>query len=203
MKTLHAIGYQGGQIFVDNAQELQLKESGYVAMISVWGEPTDPRIVSVTDRVKNEYVIKAKKVTGDLNHADINGTTWATVNVRDCSGKIIAQSPNLSLEGIPYVEIGWHEIKYLHKPSNDYYTLNGAGGLMREGGFTNVSLPLWLKDNSNDWIKCKVISIEVEIKDWCDYDDNPDGSFDKPDLRPVTYTKDGKTFLKVEKVNYE
>lgn len=48
----------------------------------------------------------------------------------------------------------YKQVRYLHRPTNKRYVLNGAGGLIIEDGSTNSSLPLWLKDNSNDWKPC-------------------------------------------------
>lgn len=47
----------------------------------------------------------------------------------------------------------WHDIRYLHVPTGKIYKLNGAGGMIREDNSTNVPFPLWLKDNSKDFIK--------------------------------------------------
>ena len=46
------------------------------------------------------------------------------------------------------------EVRYYHVPSRQYYRMNGAGGLIRTDGSTNVPLPSWLKDNSLDWKPC-------------------------------------------------
>lgn len=42
-------------------------------------------------------------------------------------------------------------MRFLHKPTNNVYRLNGSGGLIRVDGSTNVSLPSWLRENSTDW----------------------------------------------------
>lgn len=41
--------------------------------------------------------------------------------------------------------------KFKHLPTDKIYILNGAGGIIREDGSTNASLPLWLTENSKDF----------------------------------------------------
>jgi len=42
--------------------------------------------------------------------------------------------------------------KFVHIPTGKLYTVNGAGGLLPVDGSTNSSLPLWLVENSKDWV---------------------------------------------------
>jgi hypothetical protein len=49
-------------------------------------------------------------------------------------------------DGVDYV-------KYLHIPTGKEYRGNGAGGLLRVDNSTNASLPIWLVENSKDWLK--------------------------------------------------
>lgn len=51
--------------------------------------------------------------------------------------------------------------RYLHKPTGEIYICDGAGGLIREDNSTNFSLPLWLRDNSLDWIE--IVEKETDL----------------------------------------
>jgi hypothetical protein len=45
----------------------------------------------------------------------------------------------------------YSKIRYLHKPTGKTYTSNGANGLINEA--KDTVLPLWLTENSLDWVK--------------------------------------------------
>lgn len=45
----------------------------------------------------------------------------------------------------------YSEIKYMHAPTKKVYTSNGASGLINENN--DSPLPLWLTENSLDWVK--------------------------------------------------
>jgi len=65
----------------------------------------------------------------------------------------IGKKTLLEIEAILMTKTGKHysEIKYTHKPSGKIYSCNGAGGLVDQD--YNSPLPLWLTENSIDWIK--------------------------------------------------
>lgn len=48
---------------------------------------------------------------------------------------------------------------YLHIPSNSEWIPNGAGGLKILDMSSNVVLPIWLKENSKDWVKKNKTSV--------------------------------------------
>ena len=43
--------------------------------------------------------------------------------------------------------------QYIHIPTGKTYTGNGAGSLIPVDGSTNSGLPLWIVENSKDWLE--------------------------------------------------
>lgn len=166
--------------------------------------------------------------------------------------KIVAQSTNLSLPNIPYVEIeeDVQELskKYINNTLKDSESDDYFLGRMKgyEDGYKNTVAKKYTEEDLRKalleyakWItggvpslrfastpeeamskiiqsiNPKPVSIEVETKETgavcetcnkqgvrhCAYPEEC-GAW-KSILTPVTYTKDGKTFLKIEKLNYE
>lgn len=77
-----------------------------------------------------------------------NGRLTATIQFQtENLPKILEQQNRVELLGDAELEA----MRFLHKPTNKVYRLNGAGGLIRVDGSTNVSIPLWLSENSTDW----------------------------------------------------
>jgi hypothetical protein len=216
LKEYKAIDYNGGQIYVDKKAE-----------------------------------IKAEDIVYQINLGEV----MTSVNqIHDC-WKVVAQSPNLSLEGIPYVEIeedvveiarkmgiifqnereellfkiaykaalAWFKIgykaasakKYTHE---DILAAYNAGNMYAKGTVAQAQeyrLDTFLKS-----LQPKVVSIEVEMEKKSSEDiqielgiyghdeglterEYEDYKSKHSIFKPKTYTKDGKTFLKVKKVNYE
>lgn len=95
--------------------------------------------------------------------------------INDGIRKIVATDTSFKLEGIPQfelsVDIDWKEKRWLHRPSGKVYKLNGASGLIPEDESSNCALPVWLKDNSTDWIFIKqprnLVAIEVDTYKDC------------------------------------
>lgn len=248
------INYNSGQIWVTKERtEFQRNEIGHVMMLSVWKKPIEPKLLAVINRDNNgEYLVRAKRVQGELNHADIDGETWACVSVSDCSSKVIAQSNiKIPLPNIPYVEIEEYAVELAKQRFPDLPFSNNGGyeeeeykqlhkGIQEQidkdreiwiSGYKAASTKKYTRENlikafyagqqrynlfeAADYFKeiePKVVSIEIETKQVCG-----DMSCLKMELNgenstccgvssvssSETYQKDGKTFLKIKKVNYE
>lgn len=190
---LHAIDYNGGQIWVHKQVKLISGDTFY-----------NPEL-----KMLDRY---------------LHGTLY------QWGDKLIAQSPNLSLPNIPYVEVeedyflskiqpdfdtkesyqhGFHDAIQVVKDhySAKKYTeedLEKAIDMARQGVFTKISDGQTDKEwdyTETEIIQClqpKVVSIEVEME----VGEVHYGSNVKHPCKLRTYIKDGKTFLKVKSVNY-
>ena len=206
-QTLYAIDYNGGQIWVDQGR----------------------------------IAIKGEKFYFLGTVIDRNDDNAKAVQTKDCH-PIIAQSLNLFLPNIPYVEID-EDIEQIALAVNRSRKFPARGGLEDEfvEGYKAASAKKYTENDlrkafgagvklgneevqevigrinqftalgEDEYIQSlnpKPVSIEVEATiEWWDNNLNSWVGAEDDDTHhsrvvPVTYTKDGKTFLKVLKVNY-
>lgn len=221
-QALHAIDYQGGQIFVDKEAKFTDTDTAYNTQVGTVG--------------KVLRVLNMGKGINDVTTLDLNIQLESTSSENNFL-KVVAQSLNLSLEGIPYVEIEedveskakaiiiamgykWEDTessaravarfvaasakKYTEEDVRKLYlgTLQNVGTSVKQ-----CDMPTW--EQVLQSLQPKVVSIEVEMEDFDPYDPrSKTGRHEtEDDVRSVTYTKElrGKmeTFLKVIKFNYE
>lgn len=129
------------------------------------------------------------------------GILWyASIPLED-NIKIIAQSPNLSLPDIPYIEINTAtDRNYTQEDIMDAWEIGAKEGMP----FTKAK-----KESLFNILNPKPVSVEIEMRKGCGIIIKPcDCSEMDMDCqclidKPITYTKDDKTFLKIKKVNYE
>lgn len=169
----------------------------------------------------------------DKNHITICNKS-NHFSIQEHWDKIEAQSTNLSLPNIPYVEIeeSVEDLAYeyyvsspYHDIVSSYHWLNGYKAASAKEWSTQDVIDILNKyytdEAPGDYIKRdigrllqllqpKVVSIEVEMEEgeW----HSKQTTYDQPDRewfvkydcpKPTTYVKDGRTFLKVIKVNHE
>lgn len=162
---------------------------------------------------------------------------------RDSHFKIIAQSPNLSLPNIPYIEIeeDVNDLAYQYYTSSQYHDI--GSGYHWSNGYKAASAKKYTEENLRKALQVlsdssyiqessehytmdsvrfsktfdeiiqslqpKPVSVEIEMRKGCGIIIKPcDCSEMDMDCqylidKPITYIKDGKTFLKVKKVNCE
>lgn len=180
--TLIPIDYNGGQIFVDENAEIEVDDWYMTVRPDYIGKP-------------NQCITKSlSSVTSRLEGSDsIYHTQWTEP---EYAKKIVAQSTNLSLPNIPYVEIEEDRYFFSTKP-------------------TGLTLSQFLSS-----LQPKVVSIEVEgigkyekmeritqvVQHRRRYSSDLEykAALEKADKMPLsTYQKDDKTLLKVKYVQYE
>ena len=109
------------------------------------------------------------------------GILWYASIPLENNIKIIAQSPNLSLSDIPYIEINTAtDRNYTQEDIMDAWEIGAKEGMP----FTKAK-----KESLFNILNPKPVSVEIEMGSW--------------NGKPITYIKDDKTFLKIKKVNYE
>lgn len=217
---LHAIDYNGGQIWVDKKAKVSLKDTVFIV-----------DSVGIVD-----YITKSGLIILRFEKSFFTETYDGAI-------KIVAQSPNLSLPNIPYVEIeeddsleayfiehGYKEDErripsFIRVAKNSQWTKGykaASANKYKEEDLRKAIYMAWdrIVDTKNvddiiQSLRPKVVSIEVEMKETgaiCKTCNNQgvrhcahpeECGACEPIVEPVTYTKDGKTFLKVKKVNYE
>lgn len=201
------IDYQGGQIWVD-------KENGIKAGDTYYS--TDYNYIKICIEVDNEFVQNALFYEKGCTVFDYS---------KDCF-KVVAQSTNLSLPNIPYVEIEEIKSPYTEFPVPNQYWLEGYKAASAKkyteedmkklyiGTVQNVGtsikqcdMPTW--EQVLQSLQPKVVSIEIETKQLFFTNGNSlegiiasEGLQDTFIESPVTYNKDGKTFLKVKSIEY-
>ena len=114
------------------------------------------------------------------------------------ASKIIAQTPNLNLEGIPYVEL---------EEDVEQFTLEQIRRAI-DMAQEQVSVRFYpneyeFKYTENQIIQSlqpKIESVEVE---WLHRDEPHLNGTSTITDRPITYQKDGRTYLKVKSINYK
>jgi hypothetical protein len=186
MKTLKCIDYQQGKILVDEQAEIK----------------------------KGDLILVNNEILTAGGLADTYG---------DDHSKIIAQTPNLNLEGIPYVELEDDVEKLMYDAiqkarGNDFktfyelavkncsevykaqpkkYTEDDLRKAIAEARMSGQGLS---KLTDNEIIKSlqpKIESVEIETTISL-YKGN--GTYGTE--IPITYQRDGRTYLKVTKINY-
>lgn len=203
--TLHRIDYNGGEIWVDKDTRIPNNYKGWCWQPH-WCKPV---MVEPSDGYNLEVA-------------------YAQEDQREFGGGIIkAQSPNLSLPNIPYVEIE-EDIEQLaiefsqtkDKHPNDLiegfiagYKAASAKKYTLDDIHKAVDLarkePRIMMGDIVESLQPKVVSINVgTTTEWWDGVLNcwvaaEDDDTQHSRVVPVTYTRDGKTFLKVKKNNYE
>lgn len=143
--------------------------------------------------------------------------------------RVVAQSINLSLPNIPYVEIEEDieklAIEFANNNKSKFNNWYGAhDGFL--AGYKAVSAKKYTEEdlreafeagrqcelfnrapNEDEYIKSlqsKVVSIEIEMKKtYREIFDGEQTIHTHEGWKPVTYQRDGKTFLKVKSVQYE
>ena len=175
--------------------------------------------------------------------------TEANIKIAHDCKKVIAQSPNLSIEGIPYVEVEEDVESAVNNHFKNYWVkedgaelkggeispemmtsylcevsafIAGYKAASAKGRYTDEDIrKAWnesqksirfnaYRDGSefnsvDDFIQSlqpKIKSIDIEMEDRSDYEGEELWEI-MPNLHPITYQKDGKTFLKVKKINYD
>jgi hypothetical protein len=193
MKTLKCIDYQQGKIFVDEQAEIKEGDS----IICTYGDGDIQVRVNKND-LKLDNFIDSKFKT-KVYH------------------KIIAQTPNLNLEGIPFIEleediicpypehtqnaIDWHNGYTSAQPKQ--FTLEQmkeAIEMARKFWKTETAVNQFTYEQIIQQLQPKIESVEVE---WLHKDEPHLNGKSTITDRPITYQKDGRTYLKVNKINYE
>ena len=76
------------------------------------------------------------------------------------------------------------EVKYTTKQTIEYLNSSGDNTFKKVIATQEQISPEYIQQFIEEYNKGKVKDFEIEMKDWCDYDDNPCGGLDKPDWRP-------------------
>lgn len=160
---------------------------------------------------------------------------FSNYTTTDFEWKVVAQSPNLSIEEVPYVEVEedvevdskfvnsiikflrYYEDKDLAKRCLEAGYRKGykaaSAKKYTEGDLLKAIDMAW--DNSDDTknrydilqsLQPQIKSIEIEMEIDESIEPISTGNYPHKDdyyYKPVTYIKEGKTFLKVKKINYE
>jgi len=214
MKTLKAIPYQQGTLFVD--EQAKIKETG--DFVTYHGTPYRTNHSNLRNIITDEWVCVPNNLTG-------------------CK-KIIAQH-NLNFEGIPYVELEedvdcysrkqvyaitysvWYDmsddpLKSFEKhilnqtPQLKKYTQNDLINAFMQGAINSKhcleNKPFINAEQYIQSLQPKIESIEVDttkpLKNKVVVSGGVLTHFAFAKDEPVTYQKDGKTYLKVKKINY-
>ena len=221
---LHAIDYNGGQIFVDKEKHpTTIGELSFAHQFNI--------VSTIKELVGNsvrDIILEEMPHNGTLDRGQLY--------------KVVAKSPNLSLEGIPYVEIE-EDVESIVREYTDKAKLNGweqsgfrigykaasakkynaddlrnafkAGELLGSQNMQEVvgritQITAMDEDEYINSIHPKVVSIGVDAKpklvqEWGESTGlgTVETSWKEDGIVPVTYSKDGKTFLKVKSIQYE
>ena len=193
--NLTPISYNGGTIWVDKEAKI---------LVGDW------YVAGITNGIDEPEIVVWNRKGGD----EVGGD------------KVIGQSTNLSIPNIPYVEIEEDVEKLAWEWCDDHrevgafkagYRVASAKKYTEEDLENAFNLGLaWDGEDTetntfNSFIQSlqpKIESIEVEMI-WVNHRDEEHdeggtlpGTIESYKI-PVTYQKDGKTFLKVKKINYE
>ena len=212
----HAIDYNGGQVYVD--KEVPITK-GTLFYHPDWG------VTVAEDKVINTKDI-SHKITGQSPNLSIPNIPYVEIEEDDETIYSLARThvhseyPNLKggesaamidcfIEGYKASSAKKYSEEdlsgYIDWCSNKGYSYDRSFGWYHSNGHrpnNSELLRLYLQS-----LQPKVVSIEVEEEWTDDGDTNHDEGGTLPGIIesykiPITYTKDGKTFLKVKKVNY-
>ena len=137
---------------------------------------------------------------------------------------IVAQSPSLSIPNIPCVEVEegvtvitnaiwedtkcndreWYELGYKAASAKKWSDEELKSKMKK--WVMNPDENLWVISLINSLLQPKIKSIEIEMVtvDNSEWNDEHTVCYRESDIEePITYQKDGKTFLKVKSVSYE
>jgi hypothetical protein len=210
MKTLKCIDYQQGKILVD--EQAEIKEGDWVW----YHHPKQDLDMSSVHKVINpnhSLHEPSHRVHFDTGFGVIEGCL-----------KIIAQTSNLNLKGVPFIELEEdverlfeeHGISKQDERSKllflkgykaaqpKKYTEDDLRKAIAEARMSGQGLS---KLTDNEIIKSlqpKIESVEVETtqENLGEVFNGRSSHIMWGDIKPITYQKDGRTFLRVTKINY-
>lgn len=230
--TLHAVHYNGGQIWIDKNTLPTKIEKG---IFGVNGKSEfnidNPKHIALLVSFYGKHIIYAQSTNLSLPNIlyveiEEDGKDWSLDSAKDFAltfikgtAKKYPKGGHVTTDLIKHVLIAGVECgyKYGTKASAKKYTEGGVRRAFFSKPFIGFKRIVaadgdYKKAEENVFqefiqsLQPKVVSIEVEMEyqnqdgNWSLY--YPFASSAK-DERPVTYIKDGKTFLKVKKVNYD